>query len=197
MAWIEGERREHRADPLAEIVLQEFPNLRRVFLRVDDLDLLLAQDRTQHIVSATRDLVHHGLGSDPNHRQALAGDEAVWRRHVVPGPALPRQRGDPHHEKFVEIVRGNCQEFDPFEQRVRVGPRLREHPFVECEPAQLPVNVQRRIRKIGIVGHAAHIIRPAAPTDDVKALRPSCKFGVTFQERYVGSKTRSRPSPDL
>ena len=55
MAGIECERREHRTDALAEIVLQEFQNLRRVICRVDNLDLLLAQQRSQHVIPALRD----------------------------------------------------------------------------------------------------------------------------------------------
>ena len=158
MSGIERERREHRTHALAEIVLQEFPNLRSVIAGIENFDLLASQQRTQHVIPAARDFVQHGLGSGAHHRQTLARREAVRCDYFVPGSPLACQRGHTHHEKLVEIVRRNGQKLDAFEQRVRLRACLGEHAVIEGEPTQLPVNVERGIRKIGVVDHADSFI---------------------------------------
>ena len=51
--------------------------------------------------------------------------------------------------ELVEVVRGDCQELDAFQQRLGAVSRLREHAGVERQPAQLAVDVQRRIAEVG------------------------------------------------
>ena len=80
------------------------------------------------------------------HGQALARREAVGRCHFVARAALPREGGDADHEELVEVVRGDGEKLDAFEQRVRVRLRLRENALVERKPAELAVDVQRRDR---------------------------------------------------
>ena len=46
------------------------------------------------------------------------------------------------------LVAGDGEELDALEQRMRGVARLREHALVELEPAQLAVDVQRRVLQV-------------------------------------------------
>jgi hypothetical protein len=128
-----------------KIVLQKCLDLRRVVRRFQDGDLLLAEKGPQRLIPAVGDFAEHGFGADANHGEALAGGKAVGHHHLVPRPLLPGERRHTHHEKLVEVVGGNGQKLHAFEQRIRLRPRLGEHPFVEGEPAHLAVDVERRV----------------------------------------------------
>ena len=56
------------------------------------------------------------------------------------GAQLALEAGDANHEELVEIVGGDGEEADPFEQRMGVVVRLLEHPAVELEPRQLAID---------------------------------------------------------
>ena len=47
------------------------------------------------------------------------------------------------------FVAGDAEELHALEQRMRRVARLREHTLVELEPAQLAVDVQRRVLQVG------------------------------------------------
>ena len=53
---------------------------------------------------------------------------------------LTFQAGDPDHEKFIEIIGGNRQEPQPFQQWVVGIVCFLENAFVECEPGQFPID---------------------------------------------------------
>ena len=61
-----------------------------------------------------------------------------WRRD--PGAHLAAKTGDPHHEEFVEIVGGNRQEAQLFEQGMIAVRGLQQNPPVEFEPGQFAVD---------------------------------------------------------
>ena len=82
------------------------------------------------------------LGALAQHRQqALAnvGDELLARGR----PVLPQHR-HALHEELVEVGRENREELDPFEQRRPLIECLGEHAAVEFEPAEVPVEPDRR-----------------------------------------------------
>ena len=58
---------------------------------------------------------------------------------------LPLEAGDTDHKKFVEIVGEYREELDAFQERVALVPSLVQHVPVEPDPAQLTVDVERRI----------------------------------------------------
>ena len=102
------------------------------------------------------------LSAGPARRQTLTGGEAIWRGHFMAGASLARQRGDADHEELVEVVGRNRQELDAFEERVGVRLRLCEDALVEGQPAELAVDVQRRICQVRRVGHERTLCnRPA------------------------------------
>ena len=71
--------------------------------------------------------------------QLLFGRQTVLadRRHF--GAHLTVQARHAHHEKFVEVGRGNRQEAQLLEQRVARVLRLFQHAMIEFEPGQLTV----------------------------------------------------------
>ncbi|MCZ7687712.1 MAG: hypothetical protein M5U28_56810 [Sandaracinaceae bacterium] len=71
---------------------------------------------------------------------------AVGRRllHVVVD--LTEQTGDADHEELVEVPRGDGRELEALEERNVGVARLVEHSLVELQPAQLPVDEERRLR---------------------------------------------------
>ena len=79
-----------------------------------------------------------------------ADRQPVRRQLDDAGEVVAGQRRDAHHEEFVEVVRGNRQKLDAFEEWMAVGARLVEDAFVECEPAHLTVEVERRIRELSL-----------------------------------------------
>jgi hypothetical protein len=54
--------------------------------------------------------------------------------------------------KFVEVVGGDREELHSLEQRMRVVSRLGQHTGVEGQPAELAVEVQRRVGEVRLVG---------------------------------------------
>ena len=51
-----------------------------------------------------------------------------------------------HHVKFVQVGGRDAEEFQPLKQRQRLIPGLAEHPVVEFQPAQFPVDIIVRVR---------------------------------------------------
>src|SRR3546814_1361202 len=54
---------------------------------------------------------------------------------------LALEAGHADHEEFVEVVAGDGEEAQPLEQRMGGIARFLQHPPVEGQPAQLPVEV--------------------------------------------------------
>ena len=51
-----------------------------------------------------------------------------------------------HHVKFVQVGGRDAEEFQPLKQWQRLVPGLAEHPVVEFQPAQFPVDIIVRVR---------------------------------------------------
>src|SRR5205807_9412364 len=65
-----------------------------------------------------------------------------WRRDS--GARLAAKTGDSHHDEFIEIVGGNRQEPQLFEQWVSAVRGLQQGPPVEFEPGQFAVDEAAR-----------------------------------------------------
>ena len=94
----------------------------------------------------------------PDQAKLLGGGQAREVTRLVAGRDGLLQCGHPHHEELVEIRRGNRHELDALEQRRGGIGRFFDHPFVEREPRQLAVQVERAGDHVG--GHSP----PAAIT---------------------------------
>ena len=72
-------------------------------------------------------------------RELLAASKAVDRDVLFAGPDQSQERRDADHEELVKIGRDDGKEADAFEQRVIRFGGLRQHAFVERQPAQLSI----------------------------------------------------------
>ena len=90
--------------------------------------------------------------------ELLAGGAPVGRGHAEPGGHLLLQAGHPHLEELVEVLAEDGEELGPLEERHRLVGRQGQHPLVEVEPGQLPVQVARRVGRRRPAGP-----RPARP----------------------------------
>ncbi len=81
-------------------------------------------------------------GVDP--QQLLGRGQTVLAQHPDPLADLTFQAGDADHVEFIEIIGRDRQEPQPLQERMAGVVALLEHPFVERQPGQFPVEEPRR-----------------------------------------------------
>ena len=89
------------------------------------------------------DKQHHGLG-DAN--QLFGRRQTLRAFRADAGADLRPQTGDPHHEEFVQVVRGDRQKPQPLEQRVFAIGGFLKNAAIEIEPRQFTVDETIRAR---------------------------------------------------
>ncbi len=149
MPGVERQRRQDRQDLGTEVVREVCRDLRRVLLGVEDVHALAGQGRAQLLPPAPLQRAHHLGGPGAGGSQLLLGVQAVRADVLDAGAILLQQRGDAHHEELVEVRGDDGQELDAFEQGMCRVERLVEHTLVELQPAQLTVDVERRMFEVG------------------------------------------------
>ena len=106
-------------------------------------DVLFFQQPVQ--MGRQQPLLFHQIA---HHRQTFAQlllrAAAIHRQFPHPRPNLLLEAADPLHEKLVEIGTDNRHELDPFQQRGAFILRLMQHPPVERQPGQFPVQIPFR-----------------------------------------------------
>ena len=100
--------------------------------------------RPQRVGPAERLLVEHLPRPRPDERQLLLGRQAVGRDVFAVRAHLLLQHGDANHEELVEVGADDGEELDAFEDGVPAIARLVEDAFVEGQPAELAVQIERR-----------------------------------------------------
>ena len=100
--------------------------------------------RPQRVGPAQGLLVEHLPRPRPDERELLFGRQAVGRDVFAVRAHLFLQHGDANHEELVEVGADDGEELDAFEDRVPAIARLVEDPFVEGQPAELAVQIERR-----------------------------------------------------
>ena len=123
------------------------------FLLVDEADVLCAQGRQQHFVQHRILLVYDrssGLGDAP---QLLRRRKVV--RAALHGAVglLLLEAGDPYFKKLVQQGAGDAEKAQPFKQRQRFRLGLGQHPPVELQQRELPIDVEVRVAgRFGVHG---------------------------------------------
>ena len=142
-----------------EVLREPRVDRRRVVGRLEEVDAFGREQRAQQLAPARRPVVEHAASARWRIAdELLLGVQAVGRHVLDAGAELLQQRRDPHHEELVEVGAGDAEELDALEQRMRRVLRLREDALVERQPAQLAVDVQRRIVEVGRRGAAARLL---------------------------------------
>ena len=138
---IDGERHQHREDLVGEVGAQRLalPNAQGV--PVDDLDSRVGQGRPNQVVKGAGVTVLQGVSGLRNVGEHVLGRAPHIGRHSQTGQDASLQAGDAHHEEFVEVVGEDSEKIGTFEHRqIGIFGEF-EHPLVECQPAQLAVEV--------------------------------------------------------
>ncbi|MGX1076834.1 hypothetical protein AB7M45_007444 [Bradyrhizobium elkanii] len=139
MRRVDRQRRQQREDVVEEVILDPAPLGPGDVAAVDQLDADLGQDIPQ--VAPDRLLVGGELRDGlVDHHELLGRQQAV---RAALGNALADLRldaGDTDHEELVEVIRRNRQEADPLQHGMAEIDRFLEHPPVEMQPGELPVD---------------------------------------------------------
>jgi hypothetical protein len=143
---IDGERREQREDMAQEMILEPGLLLFGHVRPLDQGDTLpdqgLAKLAPAFLLIAGQS--RHRLGDQA---QLLGRGETVGTLGGDAGLELSLEAGHPDHEEFIEVVGRNGQEAHPLEQRMRAIVRFLEHPAIEMEPGQFPIDEPIRARR--------------------------------------------------
>ncbi len=142
MGRIDRDGRDGQEDVLEEMVLERF-FVRRAPGRARNENHAGLRERRAQLAPGRRLVGGHGLDLAADLGQRLRRGAAVEARGGRAGLDLLDQSGDAHHEEFVEIIRGDRQEAQPFEQRAALVHRLFEHAAVESQPGQLAIDETR------------------------------------------------------
>ena len=144
MARIDRERRQH-----GEYVRLE-ERVHRLALGGGELrhrqqaHAVRAQRGQQQLVQAAARLLQQVADAALDRVELLPCGEPVGRRLLHARRHLPAQAGNAHHVELVEVRAEDREELQPFEQRVTLVERLRQHARVELEPRELAVQEVRR-----------------------------------------------------
>jgi hypothetical protein len=144
MGGIDGERRQHREQPLHEPGFQPGPVRLGQLLGLGHADLRLGQAVTQ-IEPGARLRRHQAAGAGFHVGQLLGRRAPVRRRGAHAGLRLTHQPGHADRPEFVEVRRADRQEALPLQQRVARVLGLLQHPMIEVEPGQLAIDEAVRI----------------------------------------------------
>ena len=153
VAGVDGQRRQHRENLALEDQAQvPFIGVGEVLEAAED-DALALQRRQHAFVEAAVGLGGHAPDG------LFDAFELLLDRHVVGAGAvgdaglhLLLQAADADHEKLIQVRLENGEEFEALQQRYARVLRLLQDAAVKFEPAQLAVDVQRRVRQAGAGG---------------------------------------------
>ncbi len=136
---VDRQRSEHGEDAVPEEGEQARLLLLRQLAPAHQVDALVGQGRGDVLVVAGGVPGHELAGAGPDHLQHLAGLEAGGGAGGDAGGDAALEARDPDHEELVQVAGEDREEVGPLQQgRGRVLGEF-EHPFVEREPAALPV----------------------------------------------------------
>ena len=137
---VDRERRHHREERPAEVLIQDLGLLGGHLLRTDDPDALGDEARLdvrQEAPVLLLDERVHALGDG---RQGLGRRQPVGGGALVADPDPLLEVGHPDHEELVQVRAEDRQELDALQEGHGRVLGLLQHPPVELEPRQLAVD---------------------------------------------------------
>ena len=136
---VDRQRGEHGEDLVAEVLAQPAGGVVLEVLPVDEPDALVLQAWGDVLEEHVRVPLHEVLRPAGDEHQLLLDGQAVGGADGQPHLVPPLEPGDAHHEELVEVPGEDRQELHPLEQGQRLVLGEFEHPCVEVQPGQLPV----------------------------------------------------------
>nr|CEL15387.1 hypothetical protein [Kibdelosporangium sp. MJ126-NF4] len=138
---IDRERCQHREDLVGEVDAQPLLVVLLQLRPAHDPDPALRQLRSHTLLERRRLLFDELLVALGDVRQLLARGQPVGAAHRKPGLPAALEPGDPDHVELVEVGCEDREELRPFEQRLRLVLGQGEHPGIEVQPGQFPVEI--------------------------------------------------------
>ena len=136
---VDRERGEDGEDPVLEQLLAELLLVPVEVAPAHQLDAGVGQRRDEDLGEQPRVPLAEVARLGPDRLEDLARHHPGGGLHGEPGGDPALETGHPDHEELVEVAGEDRREPDPLEQRqLRVLGEL-EHPLVEPQPGQLPV----------------------------------------------------------
>ena len=116
----------------------------------DDLHALLGE-RRQHVVHQAMAVLRHLLAHDHRDpRELVLRGQAVRRALGEPGGDLPLEAGHAHLEELIEVAAVDAEELEALEERGTGIERLVQDAPVELEPAELAIDIERRMPDVEV-----------------------------------------------
>ena len=148
MRRIDRERRQQRENVVKEMILDPGPLGLGDVATVDQNDADLGQDAAQ--IAPDRLLIDGEL------RNRLVDQDKLFGGRQTVGaalrdalPDLGLDAGDPDHEELVKVIGRNRQKPDPLERGMAGIDRFLQHPAIEMQPGQLPIDEALGAARIG------------------------------------------------
>ena len=140
MRRVDGERRQHREDPVLEhgVHVLAVLGVERCVVREPKTDVGELLDDVAESVDLTRRDID---GPRADLGELLVDGHAVGAERRDTGSTLLDEATDSHLEELVEVRARDGQELGALQQHSRRILSQLEHPCVEVEPAQMPVDV--------------------------------------------------------
>ena len=203
---VDRQRGEHREDLVAEVLAQPLalvvgrgrPSARSGCPRSSSRgrDVL---DEARRRAAGTRSWVRSVISSSCSRMVSPSG---AAHRQAGALPAL--QPGDPHHVELVEVAGEDRQELHPLQQRQRVVLGELQHPRVEVQPGQLPVEEPVGRQRTGpgraLGGHGVIVphpgerrVRPAEQRPSSAVVRGPAPSASAARRSASVSTSRTRP----
>ena len=142
MRGIDRDRREERRDSLHEKFLDVLACLGPKLVEIADADRFVGERGDEFLAPAGVLFRHERVNSLHQLGEDFFLRAAVWTGVAVSLLDLLQEAGEAHLDEFVEIARGDGQEFHALEERVRRIARLFEHALVELQPREVAIQKQ-------------------------------------------------------
>ena len=147
MTRVEGKRRQGRSDVQPEPLREMLVERGRPGAVIQEADALGGEQATQVFPDGGH-VGQHLVGAFAHGLELLFRIQPIGAHVVQPGLELLDRRRDPDHEELVQVAADNGEELDPFEERVARVACLLQDALVEGQPAQVPVDVERRVLEV-------------------------------------------------
>jgi len=141
MAWVDGQRRQHREDLLPENRVQVAQLALGHLVGADKSNPRSGQGGRDLAIEQGDLALDKRLDPSPDRFQLIERRHAVRRRNSDRGQDLLFEPGHPNLEEVVEVLAEDGQELDPLEHREVGVLGHGELQFVEIEPGKLPIYV--------------------------------------------------------
>ena len=149
MARVDGQRRQHRENLVAEIMRGPRLVLLAQRLEIVEVNAVLAQRGQQLVVPELVLVLDHLQDFLPDRIEGLARAHAVGTGVVRLVLDLLLDAGHAHLEEFVQVGGDDAEEADALQQRLARVLRFFQHAAVEGQPAQLAVDEELGIGEVG------------------------------------------------